>query len=239
MTYIRPLLLLFLCLSAAGALRSQSHRRSRLLIVGLLGLFLLSWPPAEWLFSRPLEWSYPIRPFTPDLSAQAIVVLGGGIDAPSKARPYALPDRSTFVNCTMAAWIHEKAPALPVLACEGSHGSRVFPSLMPALLKNAGVPESAIWLEVRSHNTHENAVYGASILNTHGIRRIILVTDAQSMPRAAACFRKLGFAVDPAPSEYGQLSFSDLIPDSRAIWRNNRTLHEVLGLAWYQLHNWI
>lgn len=239
MSYLQLLLLISLTLAAVGYLAIRDRPRSRLLSAGLLGTFLLSWPPAEWLFSRPLEARYPFRPFQATSPPDAIVVLGGSSSPPTFGRPYALADRDTLINVSMAAWLHTRFPTLPVLACEGSHPS-TYASTMYAFLKDAGVPEDLIWLESRSHNTHENALYGAAILHAHAIHRIALVTDAQSMPRAAACFRNLGFAVLAAPSEFGTLdSAEDLLPSSHAIQRNERTLHELLGLVWYRLRGWI
>jgi uncharacterized SAM-binding protein YcdF (DUF218 family) len=94
---------------------------------------------------------------------------------------------------------------------------------------------------LRSRNTHENALYGAEILRGKGVARVVLVTDARSMLRAAACFRKEGIAVVPAPSsfrQFGPLS-RELLPGWTGIARNEATLHEVVGLAWYRLRGWI
>jgi uncharacterized SAM-binding protein YcdF (DUF218 family) len=113
---------------------------------------------------------------------------------------------------------------------------------MRELLKRAGVPESSIWTEERSYSTHENAVYGSEILRQHGISQIALVVDAQSMPRAAACFRKQGIAVMPAPCEFhsfGPPLSEEFLPNWNAIRRNERTLHEIVGLGWYWLRGWI
>jgi uncharacterized SAM-binding protein YcdF (DUF218 family) len=112
---------------------------------------------------------------------------------------------------------------------------------MRDLLRRAGVADDMIWTEAQSRSTHENAVYGARILRGHGWNRIALVVDGQSMPRAAACFRREGFDVTPAPVElrtWGPLS-EELLPSWKAIRRNEITLHELLGLAWYRLRGWI
>jgi uncharacterized SAM-binding protein YcdF (DUF218 family) len=112
---------------------------------------------------------------------------------------------------------------------------------MRELLRRGGVPEDKVWLEERSRSTHENALFGAAILRTNGIRRIALVVDAQSMRRASACFRKEGIEVTPAPTDlrtFGPWQ-QELIPNWRAIRRNEITLHELLGLGWYRLHGWI
>jgi uncharacterized SAM-binding protein YcdF (DUF218 family) len=240
MSYLQLLLLVCLSVSAAGYLRIRDRPRPRLLSAGLLALFLLSWPPAEWLFSRPLEIWYPLRPFPANSHPEAIVVLGGTSSPPTYQRPFALADRDTFQNVSMAAWLHSRLPNVPILACEGSHRPYTYPSPMYEFLKNAGIPGDLLWLESSSRNTHENALYGAAILRAHGIAHITLVTDAQSMPRALACFRKLGFDVAAAPSDFSELDFGeDLLPGWKAIERNERTLHELLGLAWYRVRGWI
>jgi uncharacterized SAM-binding protein YcdF (DUF218 family) len=168
------------------------------------------------------------------------VVLGGTSSPPTYQRPFALADRDTFQNVSMAAWLHSRLPNVPILACEGSHRPYAYPSPMYEFLKNAGIPGDLLWLESSSRNTHENALYGAAILRAHGIAHITLVTDAQSMPRALACFRKLGFDVAAAPSDFSELDFGeDLLPGWKAIERNERTLHELLGLAWYRVRGWI
>ena len=113
---------------------------------------------------------------------------------------------------------------------------------MRDFLQRAGVPESIIWTEERSYSTHENAAYGSEILRQHGIDRIALVVDAQSMPRAAACFRKQGIAVVPAPCEFhafGPPLSEEFLPNWNAIRRNERTLHELVGLGYYWLRGWI
>jgi uncharacterized SAM-binding protein YcdF (DUF218 family) len=113
---------------------------------------------------------------------------------------------------------------------------------MRQLLEGAGVPETMIWTEELSRNTHEDALYGAAILRKHGIQRIALVVDAQSMPRAEACFRKQGIEVVPAPCDFhvfGRPLSEEFLPNWNAVRRNERTLHEVLGLGWYWLRGWI
>ena len=238
MSYTEPLLLIFLLVCLAGLMQIRSCKNKIVLIIGLVGIFLLSWPPAAWLFSRSLEYPYSLRPFRTPPQPEAIVVLGGGISPPRYERPYALPDPDTFQHCAMAAWVYKHTGPLPVLGCEGSHGQ--FPSVLRELLKGGGVADELIWIENRSHNTHENAVYGAAILRQHGIHRVALVTDAQSMRRAAACFAKQGIIVLPAPSEFRHLNFTsdNLLPNWKAIRRNERTLHEAFGLAWYALKGW-
>jgi len=112
---------------------------------------------------------------------------------------------------------------------------------MSQLLRKSDVPGNMIWTEDRSHSTYENALYSTMILRAHGISHIALIVDAASMPRAAACFRKLGIDVTPAPSNFRTFGIwqDELLPNWIAVRRNEDTLHEVIGLAWYTLRGWI
>jgi uncharacterized SAM-binding protein YcdF (DUF218 family) len=244
MTYIQPLLLAFLTVAFIGLIRLRHCKGSFIPGLGVLGLLMISWPPFDWLFSRPLEVWYPAKPFQlAPASAQAIVVLSSAVDSQRYWRPYSLPDRETYERCEFAAWLHKSWQHLPVLACggPGNKDERPVSVTMRELLHRAGVPEAVVWIEERSRSTHENAVYGAEVLREHGIDKIILVVEAKSMLRAAASFRKQGIVVAPASSDFRELGSLDdeLIPSWKAIRRNETTLHETVGLAWYWLHGWI
>ncbi len=241
MTYTQPLILLFGVVALAGLLHARRGQGLWLPFAAASGLLLLAWPPIDWLLSRPLEMAYPVRPYQTQ-AAQAIVVLAAAVEPKHYERPYPVPDAETWRRCEFAAWIHKNRQPLPVLACGGSlKAGEPYSAVMRELLERAGVPPGSIWTEDHSRNTHENALYGARILRARGISKIVLVVDARSMPRAAACFRKLGLAVIPAPSSFREFGSwaEEWIPGWQAIAQNELTLHETLGLAWYRLHGWI
>ncbi len=242
MSYTEPILLVLLAISLTGLLRQRHCKRSWLLIAGITGIFLVSWPPIEWLLSQPLEMWYPVRPLE-SVQPQAIVVLSGGVHPADPGRPYPLPDAVTYERSEFAAWLHNHWRPLPVLACGGPDRKfgQPFSLTMREVLLKAGVPSSLIWTEERSHSTHENAVYGAEILRRRGITTIALVVEAKSMMRAAASFRKQGITVLPWPcssNEFGPWR-DELLPSGKAIERNEVTLHEAVGLAVYWLRGWI
>jgi hypothetical protein len=159
MTYIQPLLLVFLMVAFTGLVWREHGQKFRLPMLGLLGLLFLSWPPVDWLLSRPLEARYPVQPFPP-APVQAIVVLSSTVSPPRYERPYARPDKETYQRCEFAAWLHKNWRPLPVLAC-GGPGARAEPAVsvtMRQLLQQGGVPEVLIWTEERSHSTLERGV---------------------------------------------------------------------------------
>jgi uncharacterized SAM-binding protein YcdF (DUF218 family) len=47
-------------------------------------------------------------------------------------------------------------------------------------------------MESISRNTYENAVQTQRLIQEHGLSQIILVTTAIHLPRAMACFHKVG-----------------------------------------------
>jgi uncharacterized SAM-binding protein YcdF (DUF218 family) len=242
MTYTQPLLLIALLVALAGLVRVGDGKRPLLLMVGLFGILLLSLPAVDWFLSRPLEARYPIRAL-PSAPAQAIVVLSSAVSPIVYERPYPVPDKDTYQRCEFAAWLHRHWQPVPILACggPGANDKQAVSVTMRQLLERASVAETMIWTEELSQSTHENAVFGAKVLRQHGISRIALVVEARSMPRAAACFRREGITVIPAPSEFRKFEslMDEFIPSWKAVKRNEETLHEALGLAWYWLRGWI
>jgi uncharacterized SAM-binding protein YcdF (DUF218 family) len=245
MTYIQPLLPLFVIISLLGLLRRlrwQKDRGLRILSAGILGIALVSWPPVAWLSSRPLEARYPRHAF-PTGDVQAIVVLCGHVAPPVPQRPIPLANQFTYERCQYAAWLHHNWKPRPVLACggPGSDGGSPCAATMRKILKGEEVPDSLIWEEGRSRSTYENAAYAAEILRRKGISRIALVTQASHMLRAEKCFRKQGFLVIPAPCGFStfDLQWEEFLPGGNAVQQNDLVLHEALGLAWYWLRGWI
>ena len=201
MTNLQPLVLLLSLIALVGTLR----KRRWVAASGVIGLFVIISPAAEWLFSRPLEGQYPVRPFKAPAEIQAIVVFSSGVEPPVFERPYAQANQNTIERCEYAAWIYRNHP-LPVLACGGASdvGRPPFSDAMRELLGRGGVPEGMIWTEDRSRNTHENALFAAEILRRHGFQRVALVVDGRSMIRASACLRKEDIEVTPAPCRLRQ-----------------------------------
>jgi uncharacterized SAM-binding protein YcdF (DUF218 family) len=240
MSYLEPAFpaLLFLALVSLFRIwrRSTPHDRPWLLAISLAGLLLLSLNPVVWLFSRPLEMWYDQNP-APSVKADAIVVLAGAVASPLPERPYPMIGSDTYVRLHHASWLFKHWAAQPILASGGGEDGESYSQTMRHFLEAEGIPPDKIWVEDRSRSTYENALYGAQILRQHGISRIALVTDARSMPRASACFRKQGLTVVPAPFRFYNLDLTleDILPTWRAIESNGETAHELFGLIWYWL----
>jgi uncharacterized SAM-binding protein YcdF (DUF218 family) len=180
--------------------------------------------------------------------AQAIVVLGGAIEMPSgihhSVELIASSDRM------LAAYRLYRAGKAPLVLCSGGNnpigatGATPEAAGMASLLTEWNVPAAAIRIETGSINTRENAVGSYRMLAPLGIHRILLVTSAMHMPRAAGAFRKAGFEVVMAPADFRSGWGS---PDFLSQWRpraeylddTEDALHEWLGIAVYRLRGWM
>lgn len=245
MTYIQPVFPVLLFLAAVALIRywrSSTPPKARLLVLAIAALFLVSWPPMAILVSRTLEARYPPR-MVPTDSADAIVVLASAVYPPCPPIPTPRLGSDTFERCQYAAWLHTHWRPLPVLACGGTDAvGPPYASTMRDALEREGVPPPAIWLEDRSRSTHENAVFGAALLQKRGIRKIVLVTDAYHMLRSAECFRKQGIIVVPAACGYRSYQgfhLVQLLPGWEPIAWNEDVAHESLGLLWYWIRGWV
>jgi uncharacterized SAM-binding protein YcdF (DUF218 family) len=233
LTYLHPLLLVFLIIAGWGL----AGRRRKLLAAGLLGVFLVAWPPAAWLAARPLEVWYPAQaPWTED--AGAIVVLAAGILKDKPGQPGPTPKQDTYMRCRYGAWLWKRSGKLPILLCGGAVPHPPAAAVvMRQMMIEQGVPESMLWTEESSNSTYENAKLGTQILRAKGIRKIVLVTEGYHMLRSERCFRRQGVEVIAAPCNFTQLEGgpNTWVPGGEAVITNEQTLHEMIGLGWYLL----
>jgi uncharacterized SAM-binding protein YcdF (DUF218 family) len=201
--------------------------------------------------ARSLEWRYIPSGDLP--AADVIVVLGGGTEPGLFPRPMAEVN-SAGDRVLYAARLYHNGKA-PHLLLSGGYDSILetrpaSPALeMSQILELTGVPPEALWLEEKSTNTYENALYCAQILQEKGINRIILVTSALHMPRALALFEHQGLEVIPAPADFAITQqewqnllhpnlptlLINLIPNASSLGQTTNALKEYIGIEVYRL----
>lgn len=108
------------------------------------------------------------------------------------------------------------------------------------LLLLAGVPQTDILLEDKSHNTYENAQFTRRLLRRHPeIKSVLLVTSAFHMRRASACFNKAGIGHTIFPADFYSsdrlAKFEFLIPSEEALSQWSRLVREVGGYLVYKV----
>jgi uncharacterized SAM-binding protein YcdF (DUF218 family) len=200
---VLPLGATFLLLIAALAFGSTRRRQRILVGSALLVLGVGSSGCVSELLVRSLERRYPAPAELP--TAPAIVVLGGGTEPviPPRTDVELGPGGDRLLH---AVRLHRAGKAPVILVCAGrvewSAAPRPEAADMAELLRFMGVPADAILEESRSRTTYENAVEAWRVLQPLGVRRILLVTSALHMPRAVGLFRRVGFDVVPAPTDF-------------------------------------
>ncbi|MGB3200614.1 MAG: YdcF family protein, partial [Nodosilinea sp.] len=203
---------------------------------------------------RSLEWRYPDSVDLPE--AEAIVVLGGAVKPQFPPRPWIdVAEEGDRVLHGARLYLADKAPLLVFSGGRitwGQGQTRSEAEDMAELAVALGVPPSAMLLEPNSLNTFENAAYTQVLLADRGIERILLVTSAMHMPRSLAIFRKQGFEVIPAPTDFhvaldpqdpDQTTWQgralSLMPQTENLHYLTRALKEYLGIGIYWLKGWL
>lgn len=184
----------------------------------------------------------------------AIVVLGGATESGIPPRPWIeLREEGDRVLYGGKLYRDGKAPRLILSGgrVDWRPSSSSEAEDMATLLETMGVPRSAMLLEPNSLNTRENAVNTKQILDTQGIRSILLVTSAMHMPRSLLIFKKLGIDAIPAPTDFTALQLDqaaqgsteafilDTLPDADQLRRTTRAIKEYVGIFVYWLRGWI
>lgn len=212
-------------------------------LVGLcfFGLYLLStaWC-AGWL-QKSLEIAPPLA-LSAVPRADAIVVLGAGrhLDMPEYGSDTV--NELTLERLRYAAQLY-RVKRLPILVAGGmpGGGSQSEAKLMREVLENDySIPVA--WTETDSLTTWENAANSAPVLRRAGVKRILLVTHAGDLRRAAAVFRQQGLQVIPAGTRFARVQLDNpliFLPDAQSLVESTWALHEWLGLAWYKLRSFL
>jgi len=239
---------LALILSLAGLILLLGRRRSAgtgLLLVALAGLGLCSLPVVADILLRSLEGRYPEISAVELPSAEAVIVLGGGVNPRAKSRLY--PDLQSGADRVWHAARIFHAGKVPLVILAGGVIPRLGVEISEAeamriFLANLGVPTNVIRLEERSRNTHENAVFTAEMLRESGLTRVLLVTSALHMSRAMATFRAVGVEAVAAPTDFmvreEPAQLLHWLPDVRSLAISTAVLHEYLGLWVYHRRGW-
>jgi len=251
---IYPLGLAILLIAAALVLRKYPRLRTAAEILAVLILILFSNQQVSSSLARSLEWQYLPSGEIP--SADVIVLLGGGTEPGQPPRP--APELNGAGDRLMqAARLFRAGKAPSILVSGGNIAFFGNTSSTPAeemrfLLVEMGIPNQAIWLESKSQNTYENALYCAQILREKGIKRVILVTSAMHMPRSVALFKKQGIEVIPSPADFSvtvqnwneqnatpEAWLVNLLPSAGNLSTTSAVLKEYIGIFVYHLRGWL
>jgi uncharacterized SAM-binding protein YcdF (DUF218 family) len=133
--------------------------------------------------------------------ASAIVTLGAGL---SLSRVLSARSLRRTVHA-VALYRRGLAPLLVLLGPSQGKGPDEA-GLRAEVARELGVPHEAILADGKGRTTGEEALRVKALLAPRGVKKILLVTGLEHMPRARQFFGAAGFEVVPAPVEemYGR-----------------------------------
>lgn len=242
-----PVFFLIILFSLMYVWRKQKENRRRLLwvIVPFLLLTLMSTRPFAHIALGSLEWRNPPAEDVPP-DAGAIVVLAGSMLAADAVRIRPELGPATLNRCLHAKILNQANPDRIILLSGGLVEGEENPSaaaVMREFMLSQGIKPSQIVVEERSMTTYENAAECCKLLRERGVSRIVLVTDATHMTRAAACFRKQGMDVVPSPCGHIANNYRfiwlDVFPGVKSAGQVETAWHEWLGMAVYRVRGYI
>ena len=217
-------------------------------LLSALILCVFSMPLVSHWLIRDLEKKFDPPATFPHVSA--IVVLGGSTEPAVPPRRYV--ETNGFGDRIFHALRLAKAHYAPYIICTGGKISYLhdFPGSeaesMAQILKEFGeFDTTSIIIEDKAQNTHDHGPKVAQILNSKGLKKeIILITSAMHMYRSVKIFKKYGFTVYPAPTDYWtetktQLNIFCFFPDANSLNASTVALHEYYGLVAYKLLGWL
>jgi uncharacterized SAM-binding protein YcdF (DUF218 family) len=227
-----------LLLALLGVLIAWRRRGLGLWIAtfGIVAAYLLSTNGFALVLARHLM--PPLQAASPqDLqSVQAIVILGGGVEAQAPEYGVSQPGEHSLQRIRYGAWLARKT-GKPVGFAGGmgwgAADAQADPEAVVArrvLQEDYGI--ALRWIDDQSRDTAENAGRMAPLLQRDRIQRIALVTDATHMARASAEFRRVGLDVVPAPTDFPIVQGSRLLewtPSVPGVRLARSVLREWLG----------
>lgn len=170
-------------------------------------------------------------------SADAIVVLGGGVTESAKEYDDGVDLTATSLQRVRYASYLFSQTGLPILTTGGklpgqSHSEA---AIMKMILENTFITPVK-WTEEDSLDSVENANLSRKILSAENIDRIVLVTHSWHMNRSAMLFEKAGFSVVRAPTglqNSSNLSPMGLLPSAKAFLESAMAFKELYGQVIY------
>jgi len=230
-------LLLALVLFVLRHRLGRGWRRAGIVACGLLVLGCM--PLGANLLERALEGLVPARAYCTPGDSGPIVLLSGGVNHPPAATAdyRALTGESwTRARAATELWLAGRSGTLWI-AGGGPYPVRES-AVLASLVREWGVPSSALRVEARSTTTRESARALAGALSG---RRARVVTSPPHRARALQAFEAAGIDVcvhDTGTDVVPPGGPGYLLPQASAIGKTEDALHELVGIAWYQLLDW-
>ena len=243
--YPPSLCLLFIALALVLIALKQRLTGIFLIVVGLAWVLAWSLPITSLYLGGRLESQHPYK-LPRDLPRADVIVIFGGNTQANRANWFEPYHRATAVDRIDLAQALYAAGRAPRILISGSalDGKVSEAQIIARMLRQRGIPDTAILLENNSRNTYENARFTDIIMRGQKLKSALLVTSALHMPRAAASLQKRGIQVTAA-SGAPQIILPQNNPPElwrphfRSLEASRTIIKEYLGLFGYWVRGWI
>jgi uncharacterized SAM-binding protein YcdF (DUF218 family) len=130
-----------------------------------------------------------------DASADAAVVLGAAVWTTTVS-----PVFRERINHGIDLYRNGKVRKIIFTGGQGNPGEPTESSAARQYALVRGIPAADILIEEKSHTTYENILYAKQLADTHGIKKVLIVSDPLHMKRAVAMATDVGLAAEPSPT---------------------------------------
>lgn len=212
-------------------------------IAALVVLYVASMEVVGTGLTRQLESKYPVILLNEAPKVDAIVVLSGVLGPEVKpGQILNLGEGVERLEAGIQLWQVKKAEWLVFtggrIPWQGQ--AETEGAVLRRIAIERGVPGDRILVTGEVGNTADEARLVKGVLADHGFEKILLVTTAWHMPRAARMFVKAGvgfvaFPVDFRSGENEKTTLLDFLPSAGGLRSTETALREWYGIAYYAL----
>jgi uncharacterized SAM-binding protein YcdF (DUF218 family) len=221
---------------------SKEEKQKRRYLI--LGLFVTVFFSNAFIFNSFMHlWEVPATPYKELGTYEAGIVLGGmSVNDEELGRPQFFRGVDRLIQ---AVDLYKRGIIKKIIFTGGS-GRILEPDMKEGVylkdyILKMGVKEEDLLLESESNNTHENAAFTKTLLDTQKISgKLLLITSAFHMRRSLGCFKKQGIWTEPystdrfsGPSKF-EFDYA-FIPDVSALSGWTGLIHEVIGFITYKV----
>lgn len=246
--FLSPLSWGLLCFALAvpwGKRPVPGWRRKRIIgAVGLAILVLASMVPVSNALAWRLEHA-TVSTYREDVVYDAVVLLGGVVDEEATERS-GQPSYNDNVERLVMTQRLLRLGRARVAIVSSSPLDPTKPELGESVilarqLEEWGIEKDRIVIEDQARNTRENAVYVRALAKARGYERVLIVTSAFHMIRAAECFAAVGMPVDTLAVDYRaheHTRVSEWLPRASHLMVTSSMLREMSGRAVYRVQGY-
>lgn len=230
-----------LLIVAALLLRRLIPRLASLIaLCGCLIMIALHSPPVSNVLVASLERRTSSLPVLPD-DTYAVLVLGSGHIWADDRAPNARLMATALSRVTEAARLWHTRPSTVLITSGARHRSPVtHASEMAAMARELGVPAENILELDQTRDTIDEIDGAVKLLQAEEAtsaapRRLVVVSSATHLPRAALMLENAGIRYSLAPTDFLELDAPWYRLDGYFLYSADRAIHEFVGMAWYRL----